>query len=156
MKLERKFGRYSGRKEIESIAVDNELGYIYYSDEGVGVCQYHADPARGNEELSLFATTGFTEGHEGISIYKTSQKKGYILVSDQGANQFHIFRREEGKNYTHELVKVIKVDALHSDGSEVTSVPLNTQFPRGLFVVMSEGRYFHYYRWEDVAGSELK
>jgi len=156
MKLERKFGRYSGRKEIESIAVDNELGYIYYSDEGVGVRQYYADPARGNEQLSLFAQTGFTEDHEGISIYKTSAKKGYILVSDQGANQFHIFRREEGKNHTHELIKVIKVDALHSDGSEVTSVPLNAQFPKGLFVVMSEGRYFHYYRWEDVAGPELK
>jgi hypothetical protein len=55
MQLERKFGHYSGRKEIESIAVDNELGYIYYSDEGVGVRQYYADPARGNEELSLFA-----------------------------------------------------------------------------------------------------
>jgi len=156
MTLVRKFGTYSGRKEIESIAVDNELGYIYYSDEGVGVRQYYADPARGDEQVGLFATQGFTDDHEGISIYKTSKKKGYILVSDQGANQFHIYRREEGKNHAHELVKVIKVDALHSDGSEVTSVALNAQFPKGLFVVMSEGRYFHYYRWEDVAGKELK
>jgi len=156
MTLVRKFGQYSGRKEIESIAVDNELGYIYYSDEGVGVRQYYADPARGNAQLSLFATQGFTEDHEGISIYKTGKKKGYILVSDQGANQFHIFRREEGKNHTHDLVKVIKVDALHSDGSDVTSARLNVQFPKGVFVVMSEGRYFHYYRWEDVAGKELK
>ena len=31
--LVRKFGNYSGKKEIESIAVDNELGYIYYSDD---------------------------------------------------------------------------------------------------------------------------
>ncbi|UOR07679.1 phytase [Hymenobacter aerilatus] len=156
MTLVRKFGTYSGRKEVEAIAVDNELGYIYYSDEGVGVRQYYADPARGDEQLSLFATQGFTDDHEGISIYKTSKKKGYILVSDQGANQFHIYRREEGKDHSHELVKVIKVEALHSDGSDVTSVPLNAQFPKGLFVVMSEGRYFHYYRWEDVAGKELK
>ncbi|MBC6612107.1 phytase [Hymenobacter sp. BT507] len=156
MTLVRKFGTYSGRKEIESIAVDNELGYVYYSDEGIGVRQYYADPVRGDEQLSLFATQGFTEDHEGISIYKTSKKKGYILVSDQGANQFHIYRREEGKNHAHALVKVIKVDALHSDGSDVTSVPLNAQFPKGLFVVMSEGRFFHYYRWEDVAGKELK
>ncbi|MFY7786627.1 MAG: phytase, partial [Thermoflexibacteraceae bacterium] len=33
--LVRKFGVYSGKKEIESIAVDDELGYVYYSDEGV-------------------------------------------------------------------------------------------------------------------------
>ncbi|QNE40751.1 phytase [Hymenobacter sp. NBH84] len=156
MTLVRKFGTYSGRKEIESIAVDNELGYIYYSDEGVGMRQYYADPTRGDEQLSLFATQGFTEDHEGISIYKTSKKKGYLLVSDQGANQFHIYRREESKNHSHELVKVIKVEALHSDGSDVTSIALNKQFPKGLFVVMSEGRYFHYYRWEDVAGRELK
>nr|GFC25725.1 hypothetical protein [Tanacetum cinerariifolium] len=30
----RSFGTWSGKKEIESIAVDNELGFIYYSDEG--------------------------------------------------------------------------------------------------------------------------
>jgi 3-phytase len=34
--LKRKFGEYSGKKEIESIAVDNELGFIYYSDEQFG------------------------------------------------------------------------------------------------------------------------
>src|SRR5690606_34404250 len=32
----RKFGAYSGKKEIEAIAVDNELGYIYYADETAG------------------------------------------------------------------------------------------------------------------------
>ncbi|HEY1109342.1 MAG TPA: phytase, partial [Opitutaceae bacterium] len=37
MTLVRQFGAYSAKKEIESIAVDNELGYVYYSDEGVGV-----------------------------------------------------------------------------------------------------------------------
>jgi 3-phytase len=31
----RKFGTYSGKKEIESIAVDDALGYVYYSDEGM-------------------------------------------------------------------------------------------------------------------------
>ena len=36
-KVVRKFGTYSGKKEIEAIAVDNELGYVYYSDEQVGV-----------------------------------------------------------------------------------------------------------------------
>ena len=31
--LVRKFGAYSGKKEIEAIAVDNELGAVYYCDE---------------------------------------------------------------------------------------------------------------------------
>lgn len=151
--LVRKFGHYSGKKEIEAIAVDNEAGYIYYSDEQYGVRQYYADPEKGNDELSLFGTTGFTEDHEGISIYKTSPKKGYLLVSDQGANKFHIFSREGTK---HTLLKVVKVSASHSDGSEVVNIPLNDTFRHGLFVVMSDDRTFHYYRWEDIAGKQLE
>jgi 3-phytase len=94
MTLVRKFGTWSGNKEIESIAVDNELGFIYYSDEGVGVRKYAADPAQGNTELALFARTGFAEDHEGISIYKTGPQTGYLLVSDQGASQFRFFPRQ--------------------------------------------------------------
>lgn len=156
--LVRKFGNYSGKKEIEAIAVDNELGYIYYADEQYGVRQYYADPEKGNQELSLFGTTGFKEDHEGISIYKTSADKGYILVSDQGANRFQIFSREsKTKNgFDHELLKIVKVAAGHSDGSDVVNVPLNETFKHGLFVVMSDDKTFHYYRWEDIAGKELK
>lgn len=156
--LVRKFGRYSGKKEIESIAVDNELGYVYCSDEQYGVRQYYADPEKGNEELAVFAKTGFTEDHEGISIYKTSAKKGYILVSDQGANKFQIFRREgtAANQFDHELLKIVKVKANHSDGSDVVNVPLNATFKHGLFVVMSDDKTFHYYRWEDIAGTDLK
>ena len=156
--LVRKFGAYSGKKEIESIAVDDALGYIYYSDEGVGVRKYFAEPSKGNQELALFATTGFTEDHEGISIYQTSKKKGYILVSDQGANQFHIFSREGTTQNPHEhtLLKVVKVKAVQSDGSEVVSVPLNSTFKKGLFIAMSDDRTFHFYKWEDIAGKKLK
>ena len=89
--LVRKFGKYSGFKEIESIAVDDELGYIYYSDEGKGVRKYYADPEKGNEELAFFGTSGFAEDHEGISIYQLTDSTGYILVSDQGAKQFPDF-----------------------------------------------------------------
>jgi len=156
--LVRKFGQYSGKKEIEAIAVDNELGYIYYSDEQHGVRQYYADPEKGNEELALFGTTGFSEDHEGISIYKTSASKGYILVSDQGANRFQIFSREgtAQNKFDHQLLKIVKVEASHSDGSEVVNMPLNSTFKHGLFVVMSDDKTFHYYRWEDIAGKDLK
>jgi 3-phytase len=152
----RKFGKYSGKKEIESIAVDNELGYIYYSDEQVGVRKYHADPDSSNNELALIPNTGFAEDNEGISIYKTDNKRGYLLVSDQGANKFHIFSREGEKEnpHKHNLIRIVKVAAQKSDGSDVTSLALNPTFKKGLFVVMSEGKVFHYYRWEDMIGSK--
>jgi 3-phytase len=156
--LVRKFGQYSGLKEIESIAVDDQLGYVYYSDEGKGVRKYYADPEKGNQELALFGTTGFTEDHEGISIYQITDSTGYILVSDQGANSFQIFPREgstSGPN-DHPLIKKVTVKASHSDGSEVTSLALNSHFKTGLFVVMSDDKTFHYYRWEDIATKDLK
>lgn len=154
----RKFGNYSGKKEIEAIAVDDKLGYIYYSDEGVGVRKYYADPAKGNDELELLATTGFTQDHEGISIYEVSDSTGYILVSDQGANQFFIYPREGTNGNPHEqpLKKVVLVSAMESDGSDVTSVALNSTFSHGMFVVMSTDKTFHYYRWEDIAGNDLQ
>lgn len=156
--LVRKFGEYSGKKEIESIAVDNELGYIYYSDEQTGVRQYYADPAKGNRQLALFGTSGFKVDHEGISIYKLTDTTGYILVSDQGANRFQVFSREGSPQnpFEHQLLKIADVKARQSDGSDVVNVPLNATFKHGLFVAMSDDKTFHYYRWEDIAGKELK
>lgn len=156
--LVRKFGIYSGLKEIESIAVDDQLGYVYYSDEGKGVRKYYADPEKGNKELALFATTGFTEDHEGISIYQLTDSTGYILVSDQGANSFQVFPREgaAGNPDAHPLLKKVTVKATQSDGSDVISIPLNKDFTKGLFVAMSDDKTFHLYRWEDIAGKYLK
>ena len=158
LELVRKFGNYSGKKEIEAIAVDNELGFIYYSDEGVGVRKYYADPAKGNEELALFATEGFTQDHEGISIYKLDEATGYIIVSDQEVNQFHVFPREGAPTnpHQHDLITIIKTSTVSSDGSEVTSLPLNSTFTKGLFVAMSDDKTFQIYRWEDFAGDILQ
>jgi 3-phytase len=153
LELVRKFGQFSGNKEIEAIAVDNELGFIYYSDEGVGVRKYYADPEKGNEELALFATEGFTEDHEGISIYKTGEKTGYILVSDQAANLFHVFPREGSTSDPNEHVLITKIptSTISSDGSEVTNINLGPDFPNGLFVAMSDDKTFQIYDWNDLA-----
>jgi len=148
----RAFGRYSGRKEIEAIAVDAESGYVYYSDEGVGVRKYHADPEapEADRELALFGTTGFAGDHEGISIYPASGGRGYILVSNQQADTFRIFRREglPGRPHEHPFLASVRLSTRQSDGSEVTSAEL-PGFPGGLFVAMSNDRTFHFYAWND-------
>lgn len=140
----RKFGKYSGLKEIESIAVDDELGYIYYSDEQFGVHQYYADPAKGNQELLVFGQGDFKSDVEGISIYPTSKGKGYILVSDQQNDSFNVYLRE---NPSKGRIAAIPVSTLESDGSEVTNVNLGPKFPKGIFVAMSNGKVFHIYDW---------
>lgn len=150
--LVRKFGKFSGIKEIEAIAVDDALGYVYYSDEGFGVRKYYADPAKGNEELAVFGANGFKQDHEGISIYALTDSTGYILVSDQQANMFHVFTRNgaAGNPHDHQLVRSVHLSTHESDGSEVTTAPLNAVFKKGLFVAMSDDKCFQYYRWEDL------
>ena len=156
----REFGEFRSGKEIEAIAVDTELGFVYYSDETAGVHKYHADPDKpgANNELAFFGTEGFTDDHEGISIYEIDDGSGYILVSDQQANTFRIFKREGEPDdpHNHQLVKVVKVSTNESDGSDVTSAVLDDRFPSGLFVAMSDNQTFHYYSWDDIAGDDLK
>lgn len=155
----RSFGEWSGKKEIEAIGVDQELGYVYFSDENYGVRKYHADPAAedADEQLGVIGLEGFAEDREGISIYPTGPGTGYLIVSDQQNNAFRIYAREgaPGKPHEHPLLKSVDVSTIESDGSEVTAVAL-PNFPHGLFVAMSNGRVFHFYAWEDLAGSDLK
>lgn len=165
----REFGSFSGlttieegetkTTEIEAIAVDNELGYVYYSDEWGGIKKYHADPDApdANVELAVFGTDGFAQDREGISIYTIDDGTGYILVSDQQANAFRIFTREgePGDPHDHRLVKVVRTSTNESDGSDVTSAVLDDRFPSGIFVAMSDEGTFHFYSWDDIAGDNL-
>lgn len=153
----RKFGKFSGKKEIESIAVDDELGYVYYSDENFGVRKYYADPAMGNEELAAFGQGDFTDDNEGISIYDTGEGRGYILVSDQQNNSFNVYPREgsaDGK-HQHPLLSVVHLNTVESDGSDVVSTALGEEFPSGMFVAMSDDKTFQIYSWDQIS-KELK
>ncbi len=150
--LVRRFGQFSGTKEIEAVAVDAELGYIYYSDEHYGVRKYYADPEKGDEELAVFGLDGFTDDREGISIYKTGPDTGYIIVSDQGAHKFQVFPREGTADNPHQhvVITTLPMSALSSDGSESTSIALGEDFPKGLFVAMSDNKTFEIYDWRDI------
>lgn len=143
----RKFGQFSGLKEIESITVDAELGLIYYSDEMYGVHVYHADPTKGDQEILLFGKGDFKRDIEGISIYPTAPGKGYILISNQQADTFNVYLRE---NPAKGKIAEIPFSTSESDGSEVTAVALGERFPKGVFVAMSNGKVFHYYDWRKI------
>lgn len=149
----RAFGRFSGVGEIEAVAVDDELGFVYYADEGDGVHQYHADPdhpAR-DQEIAHFAQKGFRADREGIAIYAGPGGTGYLVCTDQlpASSEYHVFRRE---NPAAGEIAVFRGGADSTDGIEITSRPAGPKFPRGLMVAMnSAGRNFLIYRWEDIA-----
>jgi len=142
----RSFGAFKGGKEIEAIAVDQEAGHIYYADEGAGIRKYYASATASTDELALFGQEGFKEDHEGISIYPTGKQSGYILVSDQQANQFQVFSREA----PHQRLAVIPVSTRDSDGSELSAFAFGDLYPKGFFVAMSTNRTFQIYRWEKL------
>ena len=144
--LLRSFGAFKGGKEIEAIAVDQTAGYVYYADEGAGIRKYHASATAGTDELAVFGQRGFREDHEGISIYPTGEQSGYILVSDQQADQFQVFSRET----PHQRLAVIPVFTRDSDGSELSAFPFGNLYPKGFFIAMSANRTFQIYRWEKL------
>jgi 3-phytase len=151
--LVRKFGKYSGKKEIEAIAVDNELGVLYYCDEQFGIRKYKADPAlNDNLELALFGQNEFKSDNEGIAIYKKSATTGYILVSNQQANTFMVYPREgaNGNANQYPLLAEIPTSTIECDGADVTSLNLGGFFQKGMFIAMSNGMTFHFYNWEDL------
>ena len=150
----RAFGTWSGRKEVEALAVDASQGFVYYSDETYGIRKYHADPAHedADDELACFGMEGFARDHEGISIYPLDERTGYILVSDQQANAFRVYSREgtDDNPHEHRFLASVPMSTLDSDGHEVVARSL-PGFPGGLLVAMSTDRTFHYYAWEDFA-----
>ena len=156
----RYFGSFSGVGEIEAVAVDDALGYVYYADEGNGIHKYHADPdhADAARELAHFGKTGFKSDREGIAIYARDDGSGYIVCTDQIANdsEYHVFLREgeAGRPHDHSrLLKTVRGGADTTDGLEITSRPVG-EFSSGLVAAMnSKSRNFLLYSWKDFATS---
>ncbi|MGO4919324.1 phytase [Maribacter spongiicola] len=136
----RKFGKFSGVKEIEAIAVDDENGFVYFSDEGVCIKKYHAEPSMGNEEISCFGGEYFDEDIEGIAIASYTDGHGYLIVSNQQKGEFNIFDRE-----TNTYITTVNLSTTETDGCEAVTVPLNDTFKNGLFVAMNDEKNFYFY-----------
>lgn len=145
LKLSRKFGSFSGKKEIEAIVVDDELGFIYYSDEGNCIRKYHADPDMGNKEISCFGGEFFKDDIEGIAIVSYPEQAGYLIVSDQQRHSFNIFSRKDNS-----FVKRVYLGTTETDGCDAVSVPLNNTFNKGLFVAMNNDKNFYFYKLEKI------
>lgn len=143
--LVRKFGKFSGKKEIEAIAVDSEKGFVYYSDEGACIRKYYAEPSKGNTEIACFGGEHFLEDIEGIAIAKTDADNGYIIVSDQQRGQFNLFDRN-----TNKFIKAVNLSTLETDGCDVVTVPLNATFKSGLFVAMNDEKNFYFYDFDRI------
>lgn len=136
--LVRSFGRFSGTGEIEAVAVDDALGFVYYADELSGIRKYHADPGHPDaaRELAHFATAGFQGDREGIAIIANPDGTGIIVCSDQipNATRLHLFSRQDPTR----SLGVFTTSADSTDGLEAA--------PDFLILMNSKGKNFHLYR----------
>lgn len=150
-KLVRRFGSFSGSKEIEAVVVDDEAGIVYYSDEGAGIRKYSADPDHpdADREIAIFGQQGFRGDREGLALYIQPDGKGFLIATDQlpGNSEYHVFSRTD----RNKELFVFRGGADTTDGIEATSANLGPKFPHGLFVAMNAGpKNFLVYRWEDI------
>lgn len=157
----RTFGNNMIRQYVEGLVVDDELGYVYASDESHAVRKFYADPARGNnDQIVAFATAdGISGDREGLAIYKCADNTGYLLLSNQSGTDVKVYRREgeNGDPHQHALLTTIKTTGSSStDGLDVTSRPSSNQFPKGFLITHNApGKQFKLYAWEDIAKNYL-
>jgi 3-phytase len=150
LKFIRYFGDFQG-SEIESIVVDDQLGFIYYSDEKYGIHKYNVDPTNNQtEQIGFINTTNVWQGDsEGLALYTTSDKTGYLIATDQLKNGsiFRIYERQGNNAY----ITSIRTSAVSTDGIDATSHPLNKKFSSGLLIVMNEiNKNFLLYDWGNI------
>lgn len=128
-------------------------------NEGIPV--FEGDSLRGPMGIALYKSPSDKQIYAIVSRKTGSQDGKYLhqyLLSEQEGNIVGKLVREfgkwEGKEDIEALLAVLKVSTRESDGSEITSVPLNEDFPNGLFVAMSTNKTFQLYDWRDLAAAD--
>jgi 3-phytase len=123
--------------EAEGCVYDDENETIFISREGdKGILKaFSVDGFKYLQDVDSRA--GEIEGDpEGVSIYKTSNKEGYLVVSSQGNSTFNFYNRKIPYQYvgTFMILGAQGIDEVRdTDGIDVTSTPL-PGYPKGMMV----------------------
>ena len=150
--------------QAEGCAADDELGQLYIAEEDVGLWVYSAEPDGGETRTAIDKTEGgnLTADVEGVSIYSAADGKGYVIASNQGEDNYAVYRREAPHAFVGKF-HVVANETLGIDGSsetdglDVVSAPLGADYPAGLLVVQdgrnlmpAQRQNFKYVSWQDV------
>lgn len=156
--------------QAEGCAADDELGHLYVAEEDVALWKYSAEPRDGSRRTSIDTVE---KGHlrddiEGLSIYYGAKGAGYLVVSNQGEDNYAVYRRENDNEYLGKFAVVANSEAAidgasETDGLDIVSTPLGERFPEGLLVVQdgrnlmpAERQNFKYVSWKDALRSLRK
>jgi 3-phytase len=98
-----------------------------------------------------------------MSLWPGANGKGYLVVSNQGEDNYTVYRRERANEFVGKFHVVANEElgidgASETDGLDVASAALGTAFPRGLLVVQDgrnlsppDRQNFKLVSWEVVA-----
>ena len=146
----------------EGCVADDDLAYLYVSEEDVGIWKYEAEPDGGSSRIPVDQVGSALEADvEGLTIYYGPDGAGYLIASSQGSGEYAAYERMGNNAHitNFQIVDSTSVDGTSStDGIDVMSAPLGAGFPSGLFVAQdgdndSGNQNFKLVPWEVVAGS---
>lgn len=160
-RLVREFGVGS---QAEGCAADDGTGALYIAEEDVGLWRYSAAPDGGNARTSIDTVAGghLTDDAEGVTIYYGPGSSGYLIVSSQGSNDYNVYQRDGDNRFIGKFAIVQSPEGIDgtsdTDGIDVTSAPLGSAFPHGLFVAQdgkntspAAAQNFKLVPWERIA-----
>ena len=152
--------------QAEGCAVDDEMRALYVAEEDRGFWRYRADPDGGSDRHEIDrvgGANGLAADLEGVSIWQGSGGLGYVVLSNQGANSYAVYRRDADNAFIG-LFQIVddaagRIDgASETDGLAVTSQPLGVRYPDGLLIVQDgsnepsgQHQNFKLVSWRDVA-----
>ncbi len=119
--------------EAEGCVIDDENEHIIISREGMrGIL--NAYDANTLEFIKVIDSRSGNIGGdpEGVTVYKTTDKEGFIIVSSQGDSKFNLYNRQ----FPFDYIRSFTVnDVTDTDGIDVTNKSIDGLFPKGFLVV---------------------
>ena len=150
----------------EGCVVDDENGWLFISEEDVGIWRYDAEPGAVTARVLVDSTGGpgyLSADVEGLGIYYTAGGGGLLLASSQGNDRFVAYDRTPPHAYrmTFQIVanQALGIDAVNeTDGIEVVNLGLGPAFPSGLFLAQDGNNQggnqnFKLVPWQAIANS---
>ena len=164
-------GQVSGKKvreivlssNVEGCVCDDQLGFLYIGEENKAFWKYLADPgvddSWGKKIIDVGRLRKIQPDIEGITLYYTSDNRGYLIVSCQQQSAYALFDRR-GNNEFLALFQIGSSRAIDgvtdTDGIDVTNANLGPNFPKGMMVVQDDAnpggnQNFKFIRWDAIA-----
>ena len=146
------------RSEVEGCAYDDALHRLYLAEQSFAIWRLPAEPEDGDAAVivdHINPQAGFPADVEGLAILARENRAGYLLASNQGNSTIRVYRRD-GHNAYLGRFRIAGCPtgtvgpATNTDGIEVTSSPLGSEWPGGLLVVQSDDKNFKLVDWCNV------